>query len=166
VIIVIRRWRRDQLSTQQFPSGTRPADPRRSDEREGETTADVRAERSWGISLLLAVPALALVAFATLLVAAGVASIHDEGWAGSVLFVVAALPLYPAWLLTRSAIRIGHATVPPDRARRRFSIYYAVFMTAVIFLTVQIATGSVGVAVILGFGALTATALAAADGEA
>lgn len=165
VIIVIRRWRRDHPSTRQLPSGPQPADPRRSDEQEGEATADARPERSWGITLLLAVPALALVAFATLLVAGGVANIHDEGWSGSVLFLVAALPLYPAWLLARSAISIRHANVPPDRARRRFSMHYAVFMTAFIFVTVLIATGSVGVAIILGFGVLTATALGAADRE-
>jgi hypothetical protein len=165
VIVVIRRWRRDQFSTQQLPSGARPADPSGSDEREGEARVDARRERSWGISLLLAVPALALVAFSTFLVVGGVAIIHDEGWGGSVLFVVAALPLYPAWLLTRSAIRIRHANVPPDRARRRFSMHYAVFMTAFMFLAILIATGSVGIAIIAGFAALTATALAAADGE-
>ena len=97
------------------------------------------------------------------LVAGSVAITHDEGWSGSVLFVVAALPLYPAWLLIRSAIRIRHANVPPDRARR---MHYAVFMTAFIFVAMLIATGSIGVAIILGFGVLTATALGSADREA
>jgi hypothetical protein len=165
VIVVIRRWRRDHPSTQQLPSGAWPADLRRSDEREGEARVDARPERSWGISLLLTVPALALIAFSTFLVAGGVAIIHDEGWGGSVLFVVAALPLYLAWLLTRSVIRISHANVPPDRTCRRFSMHYAVFMTAVMFLAILIATGSVGIAIIAGFGALTATALGVADGE-
>jgi hypothetical protein len=161
----IRRWRRDPSSAQQLPPGARPAEPSSSDERAREGAADTRPERSWGISLLLALPALALVGFATLLVAAGVATIHDEGWAGSVLFLVAALPLYPAWLLTRSAFRIRHANAPPDRARRRFSIRYALFMTAFMFLAILIATGSAGIAIIAGFGALTATAFGAAGGE-
>jgi hypothetical protein len=76
----IRRWRRDPSSAQQLPPGARPAEPSSSDERAREGAADTRPERSWGISLLLALPALALVGFATLLVAAGVATIHDEGW--------------------------------------------------------------------------------------
>jgi hypothetical protein len=126
---------------------------------------DNETKRAWGISVLLLVPSAGLAAFAALLVAVGVAVVLDEGWIGLVGFVVAGLALYPAWLLARAALRIGRAGAPADRSRRRFSLQYAAFGTGALFVSTLLCSGSLALALIAGFAALTATAFAAAGAE-